>query len=196
MFGFGGGQSAALNAANQANSTGAGYGSQASNISAQLLPFFTRELNNPQGFTQQQTGSMIGAAEGGAGGATAGLTTEANLASARDRNSGGFSGALDEAARQKDKALAGTSEGIATKSADLAQQHQQTAASDLTNVQGMDQNAQLKAMGLEAPDINASTQAGEAGWNAMGSLVKDASGVAGLAGGFGIPGFQGFRPGG
>jgi hypothetical protein len=68
---------------------------------------------------------MLGAAEGGAGGSTAGLTTEANLADARNRNSGGFSGALDDAARQKDKALAGTSEGIAGQNADLQQKQQQ-----------------------------------------------------------------------
>ena len=51
---------------------GAGYGSQtAGNINAQLLPFLTRELNNPEGYTQQQTGAMLGQAEAGAGGSTA-----------------------------------------------------------------------------------------------------------------------------
>ena len=73
-------------------------GSQASTISSTLLPFLTRQLTNPQGYTQQQTGAMLDAAEAGTGGATAGLTTEANLAAARNRNSG-FSGALDQAAR-------------------------------------------------------------------------------------------------
>jgi hypothetical protein len=194
MFGFGGAQGAAMNAANTANSTGAGYGAQASGINAQLLPFLTRELNNPQGFTQQQTGSMLGAAEGGAGGSTAGLTTEANLASARDRNSGGFSGALDDAARQKDKALAGESEGIAGQNAQLQQHQQQAAASGLSSMGENDTNAQLKAMGLEAPDINASVNAGKAGWDALSSAIGDAGNVAKLAGGFGIPGFQGFAP--
>ena len=112
MFGT---SNAGYNAATTAGNVGAGYGASASGVGSQLLPFLTRELNNPQGFTQQQQGSMLGAAEGGAGGATAGLTTEANLASARDRNSGGFSGALDEAARDKDKALSGSSEGIAAR---------------------------------------------------------------------------------
>lgn len=196
MFGFGGQTQAAMNAANTASSTGAGYGADASGINAQLMPFLTRELNNPQGYTQNQTTDMLGAAEGGAGGATAGLTTEANLASARNRNSGGFSGALDNAAMQKDKALAGTSEGIAANSANLAQQHQQEAASGLGSMYGEDQNAQLKAMGLVAPDIHAATEASAGPWSALSSIIGDAGGVAKLAGGFGIPGFSGFKPGG
>lgn len=185
MFGLGGpGYGQALNAGNQANSVGAGYGAQASGISAQLLPFLTRELNNPQGFTQQQTGSMIGAAEGGAGGSTAGLTTEANLAGARDRNSGGFSGALDEAARQKDKALAGTSEGIAGQDAELQQHQQQEAATGLGNEQGMDQDAQLKAMGLIPEDVNAATKAfGVGDWaSQLGQLQKGIGSGIGIAG--------------
>lgn len=157
MFGLGANPSG-FNAATTAGNVGAGYGAGAAGVNSQLLPFLTRELNNPQGFTQQQTGSMLGAAEGGAGGATAGLTTEANMASARNRNSGGFSGALDEAARQKDKALAGSSEGIAAKSADLQQENQQRAATGLGDIQSLDTGAQLKAMGLEAPDINAQAE--------------------------------------
>ena len=178
MFGLGGpGYQQALDASKTASSVGAGYGADASGVNAQLLPFLTRELNSPQGFSQQQKGAMLGAAEGGAGGSTAGLTTEANLATARNRNSGGFSGALDDAARQKDKALAGTAEGIEGKNAELQQQQQQSAASGLSNVQGMDQSAQLKAMGLIPEDINASTKTyGTGDW---------ASSLAGLQKGVG-----------
>ena len=143
----------AQGAASTATNVGAGYGADASTVNAQLLPFLTRELNSPQGYTQQQTGAQLNAAEAGAGGATAGLTTEANLASARNRNSGGFSGALDEAARDKAKTLSGVSSGIAAKSADLAQQHQQEAASGLSNMYGTDTSAQLKAMGLVPEDL-------------------------------------------
>jgi hypothetical protein len=131
-----------------------GYGADASNVNAQLMPFLTRELNAPQGYTQQQTGSMLNQAEAGAGGATAGLNTEANLASARNRNSGGFSGALDEAARDKGKTLSGISSGIATQDANLQQQHQQQAATGLSNMYGEDTGAQLKAMGLVSNDLN------------------------------------------
>lgn len=199
MFGIGGpGYNQALNAGNTAAQTGANYGSDASTINAQLLPFLTRELNNPTGFTQQQTGSMLGAAEGGAGGSTAGLATEANLASARDRNSGGFSGALDQAARQRDKTLAGTSEGIAGENARLQQQQQQSAASGLSRMQGMDTDAQLKAMGLIPEDVNAATKAyGTGDWASdlsqlgkgigagigdIGQVSKFVSGLPGMGG--------------
>ena len=191
MFGT---SNAGYNAANQAGSVGAGYGSGAATASSQLMPFLTRELNNPQGFTQQQLGAQEGAAEAGAGGATAGLTTEANLASARNRNSGGFSGALDQAARTQGKTLAGAGEGIAANNANLQQQQQQDAAKGLAGEQGMDQDAQLKAMGLIPQDLNAQSSLNKtSGWaNQLGGLLGDAGGVAKLAGGFGIPGFGGF----
>lgn len=177
MFGT---SNAGYTAATTAGNVGAGYGASAAGVNSSLLPFLTRELNSPQGYTQQQTGSMLDAAEGGAGGSTAGLTTEANLASARNRNSGGFSGALDEAARDKDKALAGSSEGIAASNAGLQQQQQQSAASGLSSLEGMDQGSQLKAMGLEAPDLSAQNGLNNSsGWlngldkymTAAGSLV-------------------------
>jgi len=191
MFGI---SNAGTNAANTAGSVGAGYGANAATASSELLPFLTRELSNPQGYTQQQTGAMLGAAEGGAGGATAGLTTEANLASSRARNSGGFSGALDAAARQQGKNLAGASEGIAASNANLQQQQQQDAAKGLMSEQGMDQDAQLKAMGLVPQDLQAQSQLNKtSGWaNELGPLLNDVGGAAKIAGGFGIPGFGGF----
>ena len=196
MFGT---SNAGYNAATTAANTGAGYGASAAGINSNLLPFLTRELNAPQGYTQQQTGSMLDAAEGGAGGSTAGLTTEANLASARNRNSGGFSGALDQAARQQDKALSGSSEGIAAQNAGLQQQQQQSAASGLSSLEGMDQGSQLKAMGLEAPDLQAQSSLNQtSGWgNQLGSLMKDAGGAAGmmtgLSSGLGILGNLGIQ---
>jgi len=172
MFGFGSGLGTiAKNAANTAGDVAAGYGANASTVNSQLLPFLTRELNNPQGYTQQQTGSMLNQAEAGAGGATSGLNTEANLASARNRNSGGFSGALDEAARDKGKTLSGISSGIASQDANLQQQHQQAAASGLSNMYGEDTESQLKAMGLVAPDVNASANANTAPWDSLNKLL-------------------------
>ena len=196
MFGLGGpGYKAGLGAANTASSTAAGYGSNAAGINANLLPFFTRELEHPEGYTQAQTGAMLGAAEGGAGGATAGINTEANLASARNRNSGGFSGALDDAARQKDKALAATSEGIAANNADLQEQQRQEAASGLQRMGETDTQAQLKAMGLIPEDINAASNAyGKGDWmSGLNSITSGISGIAKLGAGFGIPGFGGFK---
>jgi hypothetical protein len=166
-----------------AAATGAGYGGEASAVNAQLLPFLTRTLNNPQGFTQPQTTAMLGSAMGGAGGAAAGLTTEANLRAARERNPGAFSGSLDEMARLKGKTLAGTSEGIAANDAMLKQKQQQEAAAGLGNLQALDTNAQLKAMGLVPEDIDAAARANSTGWlqnmdATIAALGKAASGAA------------------
>jgi hypothetical protein len=181
----------ASGAATQAADTGANYGAQAAGVNSQLLPFLTRELNNPQGFTQQQEAAKLGAAEGGAGGSTAGLTTEANLESARNRNSGGFSGALDEAARQKDKALAGASEGIAGQNADLQQKQQQDAAGGLGEVYGQDTAAQLKAMGLIPEDVNAEVGASKTGWlQNMNELMQTLNGAGSAAAQMKTAGFK------
>lgn len=199
MFGFGSGLgSVAKNAATTAGSTGAQYGSEANAINAQLMPFLTRELNNPEGYTQQQLGSQLNAAEAGAGGSTAGINTEANLAAGR-RNSGDTSGALDAAARERDKALSGVSSGIAANNAQLQQSQKQAAASGLQNMYGTDTNAQLKAMGLIAPDVEAGATANSAPWNALGGFIKNLGGLSGIGsfmGKMGIPGFGGFNGGG
>lgn len=191
MFGT---SNAGYDAANNANGVAGSYGTQANIAGSQLMPFLTRELNAPQGFTQQQMGAQLGAAEAGAGGATSGLNTEANLASARNRNSGGFSGALDQAARTQGKTVAGASEGIAANNANLQQQQQQDAAKGLAGEQGMDQNSQLKALGLVPEDLNAQSNLNKtSGWaSQLAPIIGDASGVAKLAGGFSIPGFGGF----
>jgi len=178
--------SQASNAANTASATGADYGSRASADNSQLFPFLTRELNNPQGYTQAQKGSMLGAAAGGAGGATAGLTTEANLASARNRNSGGFSGALGEAARQQGKNMAQISEGIAANDANLQQTNQQNAAKGLSSLYGMNSEAQMKAMGLVPEDIQAEIAGNKTGWfQNFNELLQTLQGGAGTLKGTG-----------
>ena len=196
MFGLQGeiSQQAQKNAA-LAGNTAAGYGSNASTVNSNLLPFLTRELNNPTGYTQQQTGSMLNAAEAGAGGATSGLTTEANLAAARNRNSGGFSGALDEAARDKGKTLSGISSGIASQDANLQQQHQQNAATGLSNMYGTDTSAQLKAMGLQNDDLNTAANTYDTGnWaSGLNSMMGVGANALKLAAGFGVPGTQAFK---
>jgi hypothetical protein len=116
------------------------------------------------------------------------------LQAARSRNPAGFTGALDDAARQRDKAAAGTSETVAANDAGLKQQQQQDAAKGLGGMYGDDTDAMLKSMGLQTGDINAETTAGSSGWlqnftgvlNALGKGAQGAgsamSGVAALQG--------------
>lgn len=157
-------QGAANTAAGTAGSTAAGLNANAAAIGSNITPFLTQEMLHPQGYSQQDLTSQLDAAEAGAGGATGGLTGEAALQAARTRNSSGFTGALDDAARQRAKAAAGASEGIASSNADLKQKQQQEGAAGLQNLYGTDQDAALKSMGIQTGDIDASVNAGKSGW--------------------------------
>ena len=78
---------------------------------------------------------------------------------------------MDQAAREQGKTVSGISTGIASKSADLAQQHQQAAASVLGNMYGQDTSAQLKAMGLVPEDVKAGAEANSAPWQALSGMI-------------------------
>jgi len=178
--------SQANNAYQSAKDTGTQLGSEAQGIGASLTPFLTSELLNPQGYGQQGLSAQTAAAMGGAGGANAGLVGEANQQAATSRNAGGFQAALDNAARTRDKAAAGASEGIAANNANLQEQQRQDAASGLSKMYGTDTTGMLDAMGQENNDINAETTAGQSGWlqNAMG-IISTINGGANAAGNLG-----------
>lgn len=157
-------QNQAGKAATTATNTGTQLGSEAQGIGANLTPFLTSELEHPQGFSQQDLSAQTAAAMGGAGGANAGIVGQANQEAATSRNAGGFQAALDDAARQRSKAAAGASEGIAANNAQLKQTQQQDAASGLQKMYGTDTSGMLDAMGQVPQDINAQVNAGNSGW--------------------------------
>lgn len=183
------GVSQAQNAYNQAYNTAGMLGSEAQGIGANLTPFLTQEMLHPQGYGQQGLSAMTAAAEGGAGGATAGLTGQAMQRAAASRNAGGYQAALDAAARQRTSAAAGASEGIAAQNANLQQEQQQQGARDLAGLYGTDTSGMLNAMGQESRDIEAETEASKAGpgW------LSTAEGLTGLGLGLGKLG-AGFFP--
>jgi hypothetical protein len=156
--------SQAGNAFNTAQSTGATLGGEAQGIGANLTPFLTNELEHPEGYSQQDTSAMLSAGIGGAGGANSGLVGEANKMAATTRNAGGYQAALDDAARQRTKAAAGTSEGIAAQNAGLKQQQQQDAARGLQGMYGTDTSGMLNAMNQEHEDVNSEVDASKTGW--------------------------------
>lgn len=185
------------NAVNQAKSaegaatgTAATLGGEAQGIGANLTPFLTSELEHPQGFSQADTSAMLAASQGGAGGANSGLVGEANKMAATSRNAGGFQAALDDAARQRTKAAAQGSEGIASANAGLKQEQQQDAARGLQGMYGTDTSGMLNAMGQEHEDINSEVGAGQSGWlqNTLGiikALKGSGGGMPGITSGFG-----------
>jgi len=170
------GQAAATNA----TTTAGGYGSSAAGIGGTLIPTLTKEATNPQGFNPTDINNMTVAGEQGAGGANSGITGEAALRTARSRNAGGFSGALDQAARVKGQALSANSVGIQDQNAQLKQKQQQAGISGLQGMYGTDVSAQMKGLGLVPEDLNASTNAensnvnaGKSGWLQQGEGVVD-----------------------
>ena len=154
----------AKGAATTAANTGAQLGAEAQGIGANLTPFLTSELEHPQGYSQGDTSAMLAAGLGGAGGAASGITGLANKEAATSRNAGGFQTALDDAARQRMKGAAATSEGIAGQNANLKVQQQQDAAKGLQGMYGTDTSGMLSANGQEANDIKAEMDASKYGW--------------------------------
>lgn len=180
-------QSQATNLVGTAGTDAAQANGQAAGVNANLNPFLTSELTHPQGFSQGAQTSMLSAAEGGAGGATAGLQGAAALEGARTRNAGGFSTALDAAARSRQQASAGASEGIAGQNAQIQNSQQQSAAQGLQGLYGTDSGNALKALGLQDQAIGTETQAGSQGWlqNATG-ILNAVSGAGKSAAGLGL----------
>ena len=164
-------------AANTAGQAAAGYGSTAGGINANLTPFLTRQMDNPQGMSQRDVGAQVTAGLAGTGGATAGLTGAAGKMGADTRNPMGFSGALDAAAQQRDKGDAMVGEKIAAGNADTKLQQQSQAASGLGRLYGMNTEAQDRASGQIAPDINAAANANKTGWVQNGLLAGMQTGV-------------------
>lgn len=169
--------SQANNAQQTAGSTAAGYGSDAAGISSTLTPFLTRELNNPEGISQQDQTAMTSAAEAGAGGLAGGLATKANQNAAATGNASGFSSTLGDIARERGKAAAGAGEGIAAQNAETKLNQQNQAAEGLRGLYGNDVSAQLGSMGIRNGAINAETNADSTGWfQNMNNLIRSLSG--------------------
>ena len=181
-----GAQSQASNAFTNAQNTSTDLGSEAQGIGSNLTPFLTQEMEHPQGFSQQDLSAQTGAALAGAGGANAGIVGQANQEAATTHNAGGFQAVLDDAARQRSKAAAGASEGIAAQNAQLKQTQQQEGAAGLGKLYGTDTSGMLDAMGQQNQDINSEVNANNSGWlqNTLG-VISAINGSAKAAAGLG-----------
>lgn len=175
-------EKAATNAGTTATNTAGGYGSGAAGIGGTLVPALTQEATHPQGFNPTDINNMLVSGEQGAGGANSGITGEAALHGMRTRNAGGFTGALDQAARIKGQQLSGNALNVQNENANLKQKQQQAGLAGLQGMYGTDVSAQLKAMGLVPEDINAGTNATNAEVNAGKSgWLQNVEGIADTA---------------
>lgn len=167
------------NAADTAETTAGNMGAEAGNEHAALTPFYTGEMNAKHSLDPNQINEMLTYAGAGAGGAASSITGEAGLTAARTRNASGFTKALDEAARDKSKAAAGLSEGVAAQDVMGAKQLNQEGAAGLSGLYGEDVNGQMKAMGIQNQDINTEIEAGKSGWlQNMNSTIDTLSSAA------------------
>jgi len=184
---------AATNSAKKAAANAGDVASQeqgsANALSAQLTPFYRQEMNATHAFTPEQTNEMLNYAEGPAAGSAATAAGQAASESARTRNTSGFSSALDQAARDRTKAVGTASEGIGAADITGAKALNQQGAEGMSNLYGVDTGAMLKAMGQVPEDINAQVNAGSHGWfqnmtDLIRALKPGASGGGGTSASF------------
>lgn len=158
----------AVNQANNTYGTATGnantYGGDAAQINGQLMPFLQQRLNAPQGYSQGDLGAMLSSTLGSSGGATSGITGQANLQAARTRNDAGFAGALDAASRDRMKTNAAGAEGIEASNAGLKQQQQSDAAKMLSGLYGTDVGAQNAELNTADNATQTAVQADNSGW--------------------------------
>lgn len=183
FLGLGGGQYNAQARQNEAQASGlaTGLGQQATAEGAQLNPFFTNEMTAKHGFDPNQTNEMLTAAESGSGGAFGGAEGALKANAARTGNATALSKDLGQLARDKGKAAAGTSEGIAAQDVMGAKDLNQRGAAGLQGLYGTNVSGQLGAMKQANEDVSTeqATQGGD--WlsqltrlsNFGGSIAKD-----------------------
>jgi hypothetical protein len=157
-------QQQAKNNMTTANTVAGGAGSEAAGIAGTVIPGLERESVNPQGFAPTDVNNMLVAGGEAAGGANAGITGEANLATARTRNAGGFANALDEAARVKSRQLSTNALNVSGEQAREKEKQRQFAQTELSNIMQSDRANQLRAMGLSDEAIAEELKAGQQGW--------------------------------
>ena len=166
------------NQANQAGTVAGQFGSQAGTEGAQLNPFFTQEMRAQHGLTPGQQNEMLTASEAGAGGALGGLGAGIQNNASRTGKATGVGKTLDEMARDRAKAAAGASEGIAAQDVGLAKQEQQQGAQGLAGLYGQNVQGQLGAMRQQSGDISAASQMTASPFADLGNVL----GVGGALG--------------
>jgi len=154
----------AKSAAGTAAGVGTQLGSTAAAEGAQLNPFMSREMQAEHMFDPTQLNELLTHAGLGAGAGAGALETQMQRQAATTGNAAAGAKSLDELARDRMKATAGASEGVAAQDVMGAQQLRQQGAAGMQGLYGENLKGQLAAMGQESADINAATNASKAGW--------------------------------
>lgn len=173
-----------VNAGNAAGAAAQGFGSSAGSEGSTLNPFFAREMNTQHSLTPGQQNEMLTASQAGAGGAIGSAQGELERNAARTGNATGVGKTLDEMARDRAKAGAGASEGIAAQDVMGAKQLNQEGAKGMEGLYGTNVGAQLGAMKQQGSDISQAAQMNQ-GWlkpltGLLGAFGQDASGAGSI----------------
>jgi hypothetical protein len=173
---------ASKNARDVAGSTAAQAGGEADTEHGMLAPFAMNEMKATHLYSPQDMNELLTAGEAPIGAVAGDTAHKAELESARTRNASGFSKDLDQANRDKMKAAAGISEGIAGEDVMGAKKLNQEGAGLMSDLFKSDQQKQLEAMGLQTQDINAQTNAGKSGWlQNMNDTIKAVGSLGGAS---------------
>jgi hypothetical protein len=156
-----------------------------------MFPTLQQNATNPQGYSQGDLAKMNTANSQSAGGATAGLTGEANLMAGRTRNPGSMGAGLAEAARTSGRNENQTALKIQEANANLAQQKQQAALGQLGNLYGQNVSGLNDMLGNANKAVGEITAADQA---VAGDILGGVKTAAGL--GMGAAGMAGMGPGG
>ena len=174
---------AAMAAEKQASQTAGTLGEAAGGELANLSPFYSREMQAKHAYDPSQINEMLTAAGAGTGAAEGAAQTGLQRQAAVSGNAAGQAKTMQEMARDRMKAGAGVSEGIAAQDVQCAQQLRQQGAQGMSGLYGENLKGQLAAMGQESADINAATDASKTGWlqNAEGVVNTGANVATGYA---------------
>lgn len=181
-------QSQAKNAATTDTNTAGQLQGEAQGEHAQLSPFFSQEMHAEHGYDPTQLNELLTAAEAGSGAAAGDVAAKTNDLAARTRNASGFTKSLQEQARDRDKAAAGASEGIAAADVGAAKDLNQAGARGLQGLYGTDTTGMLDAMGQRTKDVNAEVDAGKSGW--LQNTLDTVKTIGDVAGKFKVPGMK------
>jgi hypothetical protein len=163
----------ATSAEGTASTTAGNLGSQAASEAGQLNPFAYREMHAEHEFDPNQTNELLTAAGAGAGAATGAEQADLTRQAATTGNASAVSKGLDDAAMSRMKSAAGASEGVAAQDVMGAKQLNQQGANLEAGLYGTNVKGQLDAMGQEASDINAATNANNSGWMQQGMALAN-----------------------
>ena len=184
FLGLGGSKFAPLAAANTAAAQGAAgqYGSTAAGEGAQLNPFFTQEMNAKHAYDPTQINELLTNAESGAGAATGAEQGTLINNATRTGNATGVTKSLDEMARDKAKAAAGASEGIAAQDVMGAKALNQQGAAGMQGLYGVNTGAQLGAMKQANADIQTQQELNPGWLKGVEGIVNTGANAAAAAG--------------